>query len=221
MEIRIFPCNFIQVNTILLYDETGEAVIIDPGMATEEEQHQVAQFVNQHQLLVKSIIVTHPHIDHTIGCGWAVRTFAAPLLMHKDGLPVYEHNVAYGVAFNMDCTKEDFPQPDVFLKEGDRITFGHQELQVMEAPGHCAGSVLLYHKAEGLLFVGDLVFQGSVGRSDLPTGDSETLLESIRSKVLPLPDDTVIFPGHGPSTTLDAEKMDNPFFRIVLNRNNP
>ena len=216
MEIRIFPCNFIQVNTILLYDETGEAVIIDPGMATEEEQHQVAQFVNQHQLLVKSIIVTHPHIDHTIGCGCAVRTFAAPLLMHKDGLPVYEHNVAYGVAFNMDCTKEDFPRPDVFLKEGDRIAFGQQELEVIEAPGHCAGSVLLYHKAEGLLFVGDLVFQGSVGRSDLPTGDKEVLFESIRKKVMPLPDETVIYPGHGPATTLRDEKLMNPYFRMAL-----
>ena len=216
MEIRIFPCNFIQVNTILLYDETGEAVIIDPGMATEEEQHQMAQFVNQHQLLVKSIIVTHPHIDHTIGCGCAVRTFAAPLLMHKDGLPVYEHNVAYGVAFNMDCTKEDFPRPDVFLKEGDRIAFGQQELEVIEAPGHCAGSVLLYHKAEGLLFVGDLVFQGSVGRSDLPTGDKEVLFESIRKKVMPLPDETVIYPGHGPATTLRDEKLMNPYFRMAL-----
>ena len=216
MEIRIFPCNFIQVNTILLYDETGEAVIIDPGMATEEEQHQVAQFVNQHQLLVKSIIVTHPHIDHTIGCGWAVRTFAAPLLMHKDGLLVYEKNVAYGVAFNMDCTKEDFPQPDRFIHEGDSVAFGQQELEVVEAPGHCAGSVLLYHKAEGLLFVGDLVFQGSVGRSDLPTGDKEVLLESIRKKVMPLPDDTVIYPGHGPSTTLRDEKLMNPYFRMAL-----
>ena len=216
MEIRIFPCNFIQVNTILLCDETGEAVIIDPGMATEEEQHQMVQFVNRHQLLVKSIIVTHPHIDHTIGCGWAVRTFAAPLLMHEDGLPVYEKNVAYGVAFNMDCTKEDFPRPDVFLKEGDRITFGHQELEVIEAPGHCAGSVLLYHKAEGLLFVGDLVFQGSVGRSDLPTGDKEVLFESIRKKVMPLPDETVIYPGHGPSTTLRDEKLLNPYFRMAL-----
>lgn len=216
MEIRIFPCNFIQVNTILLYDETGEAVIIDPGMATEEEQHQMAQFVNQHQLIVKSIIVTHPHIDHTIGCGWAVRTFAAPLLMHKDGLLVYEKNVAYGVAFNMDCTKEDFPQPDVFIKEDDRIAFGQQELEVIEAPGHCAGSVLLYHKAEGLLFVGDLVFQGSVGRSDLPTGDKEVLLASIRKKVMPLPDETVIYPGHGPSTTLRDEKLMNPYFRMAL-----
>ena len=216
MEIRIFPCNFIQVNTILLYDETGEAVIIDSGMATEEEQHQMAQFVNQHQLIVKSIIVTHPHIDHTIGCGWAVRTFAAPLLMHKDGLLVYEKNVAYGVAFNMDCTKEDFPQPDVFIKEDDRIAFGQQELEVIEAPGHCAGSVLLYHKAEGLLFVGDLVFQGSVGRSDLPTGDKEVLFESIRKKVMPLPDETVIYPGHGPSTTLRDEKLMNPYFRMAL-----
>jgi len=216
MEIRIFPCNFIQVNTILLYDETGEAVIIDPGMTDDDERHQMVQFVNQHQLLVKKLIVTHPHIDHTLGCGWAVRTFGAPLLMHEAGLPVYEKNVAYGVAFNMDCRKEDFPQPDVFIKEGDSITFGQQELEVIEAPGHCAGSVLLYHKAEGLLFVGDLVFQGCIGRSDLPTGDKEVLFESIRKKVMPLPDETVIYPGHGPSTTLREEKLMNPYFRMAL-----
>ncbi|MBP5557417.1 MAG: MBL fold metallo-hydrolase [Bacteroidales bacterium] len=216
MDIRIFPSNFLQVNTILLFDETGEAVIIDPGMATEEEKHQLVKLVNDRHLIVKYLIVTHPHIDHTLGCGWAVRTFAAPLLMHEAGLPVYENNVAYGVAFNMDCTKEDFPQPDQFIKEGDRIVFGQQELQVMETPGHCAGSVILYHEAERRLFVGDLVFQGSVGRSDLPTGDHELLLESIRKKVMPLPDDTVIYPGHGPSTTLRDEKLMNPYFRMAL-----
>ncbi|MBR3578308.1 MAG: MBL fold metallo-hydrolase [Bacteroidales bacterium] len=216
MDIRIFPSNFLQVNTILLFDETGEAVIIDTGMTTEEEKHLLVKFVNDRQLIVKYLIVTHPHIDHTIGCGWAVRTFAVPLLMHEAGLPVYNHNVAYGVAFNMDCTKEDFPQPDQFIKEGDRIVFGQQELQVMETPGHCAGSVILYHEAEHQLFVGDLVFQGSVGRSDLPTGDQEVLLESIRKKVMPLPDDTVIYPGHGPSTTLRDEKLMNPYFRMAL-----
>ena len=216
MDIRIFPSNFLQVNTILLFDETGEAVIIDPGMATEEEKHQLVKLVNDRHLIVKYLIVTHPHIDHTLGCGWAVRTFAAPLLMHEAGLPVYNNNVAYGVAFNMDCTKEDFPQPDQFIKEGDHIVFGQQELQVMETPGHCAGSVILYHEAEGQLFVGDLVFQGSVGRSDLPTGDQELLLESIRTKVMPLPDDTVIYPGHGPSTTLRDEKLMNPYFRMAL-----
>lgn len=212
MEIRIFNFNAIQVNTFLLYDETKEAVLIDPGMGDERERASLKSFIEDNDLKIKYIIATHPHIDHVLGCGWCVKQFGAPLLMNEEGKNVYRHAVAYGVAFNMQCEKEDFPPADRNISDGETIVFGNQCLEILETPGHCAGSVSLYHRAAGLLFVGDLIFQGSIGRTDLPTGSSAALMESIQSKILPLPDDTIIYPGHGPSTTLSMEKSCNPYF---------
>lgn len=213
MQIQVFQNNPLQVNTYILYDKTREAVIIDPGMSTDSEKEAIAKFIKCNDLKVKYIIATHPHIDHVLGAGFSVKAFGAPLWMHEGGLQrVYSHCIAYGVAFGLDCEKEDFPQPDHFVADGDEICFGDETLTVLETPGHCAGSICLYHHASGSVFVGDLVFRDSVGRSDLPTGDMQQLADSIQNKIRPLPDSTIIFPGHGPTTTVEHEKNCNPYF---------
>lgn len=212
MQIKEFQFNFIQVNTYLLFDETGEAVIFDPGMDGPDEYHVLDDFICDNKLKIKYIICTHPHIDHVLGNGYCVKKYGAPLLMHEAGMKIYENAVAYGVAFNMQCDKSDFPMPDRYLNEGDEVLFGHQKLQVLYTPGHADGSISLYHPENDAVFVGDVVFQGSIGRTDLPTGNAQMLMRSIRTKILVLPEYTTIYSGHGPVTSVGLEKDTNPFF---------
>ena len=214
LKVKVFNFNMIQVNTLVLYDDTKEAVIVDPGMGTLFEQAALVDFVKDNLLEIKYIICTHPHIDHVLGNGFCVSTFKVPLLMHEAGMGIYTRSVAYGAAFGLDCEPSDFPTPDRFIREGDRIRFGHQELQVLYTPGHADGSVCLYVPASGCVIVGDVLFADSIGRSDLPTGNHAALIESITTKLMVLPDTTVVYPGHGPNTTIGSEKRDNPFLRF-------
>lgn len=206
LKIRVFECNPLAVNTYVISDQTGDAVIVDPGMVAEDEKAGVKKYITDNNLTIKYIIATHPHIDHVLGCGWSVKEFGAPLLMHEDGMPVYEKAVAYGVAFGLDCERDDFPEPDRYILGGDEIAFGNEKLKVLETPGHCAGSVSLYHPDDGIVFVGDLVFQNGVGRTDLPTGNALQLSNSIRNIIFQLPETTIIYPGHGLKTTVRYEK---------------
>ena len=214
LKIRIFVFNQIEVNTLVLYDDTNEAVIVDPGMGSFIERQELADFVLDNGLKIKYIINTHPHIDHVLGNGYCVDVYKAPLLMHEAGMDIYRQAFAYGAAFGLDCDRSDFPAPDRYLKEGDRITFGRQELQVLYTPGHADGSVSLYVLAAGCVIVGDVLFAGSIGRSDLPTGNHSTLIDSIKTQLMTLPDTTVVYTGHGPSTTIGKEKRGNPFLHF-------
>lgn len=214
LKIKVFNFNMIQVNTLVLYDDTKEAVIIDPGMDNDLDRKMLSDFVNDNALKIKYIINTHPHIDHVLGNGYCVDVYKAPLLMHEAGMAVYNRSIAYGAAFGLDCDKSNFPDPVQYLHEGDRITFGHQDLQVLYTPGHADGSVCLYSSAAGCVIVGDVLFADSIGRSDLPTGNHATLIESIKTKLMTLPEITVVYPGHGPTTTIGSEKRDNPFLRF-------
>lgn len=207
MTIRTFHFNPIMVNTLVLHDESGEAVIVDPGNCSSFEDAQLQDYVSSHQLTVKYIINTHPHIDHIAGNGWCVREFKAPLLCHQAGMPIYNKAYAYGAAFGI--MADNMPAPDRFLNEGDEIRFGSQCLQVLYTPGHCDGSVSLFDAANGYVICGDLIFEGSVGRADLPTGNMKTLLEMIKNKILPLGDDVIIYPGHGNTTSIGNERVNN------------
>ncbi|MBO4655258.1 MAG: MBL fold metallo-hydrolase [Bacteroidales bacterium] len=212
MSLEIFHFNALAVNTYLYYDETGEGIVIDPGMCDAQECASFLQFIDSNDLKIKKIIATHPHIDHVLGNGYCVSALHAPLLMHDAGMKIYERSVAYGVAFGMGCSQEDFPIPDYFLREGDEITFGHQKLEVIYTPGHADGSVCLLDRSHRLIFVGDLIFRGGIGRSDLPTGNSALLYQSIQNHIFTLDDEVTIYPGHGPETTVGFEKKYNPFF---------
>lgn len=216
MHIKTFQFNFIEVNTYVLYDETKEAVIIDPGMMTEKEENILDAFIRQYQLTVKYVAITHAHIDHVLGCGFCARKYNVPIWMHEAGLPIYESAVSYGVVCNLPCEKNNFPTINRFYKAGDILRFGNgQELKVLYTPGHADGSVCLYSEAERCVFVGDVLFEGSIGRSDFPTGNIRTLLESIRTQLLTLPDDTVVYPGHGPATTIGQERATNPYVKRI------
>ena len=215
MKIKTFVFNQIEVNTLVLYDDTKEAIIVDPGMGRLIERQELADFVIDNGLKIKYVINTHPHIDHVLGNGYCVDVYKAPLLMHEAGMDIYHHAFAYGAAFGIDCNRSDFPAPDRYIVEGDRITFGRHELQVLYTPGHADGSVSLYSPAAGCVIVGDVLFADSIGRSDLPTGNHATLIDSIKTKLMTLPDTTVVYTGHGPNTTIGSEKRDNPFLKGV------
>lgn len=212
MSIRIFHFNPIQVNTIVLSDnESGEAVIIDPGNCNLCEDSQLQEYIHEHNLLVKYILNTHPHIDHIAGNDWCVKEYRVPLRFHAAGMPIYEKAFAYAAAFGIE--QAAFPLPTTFIKEGDVIKFGHQQLEVLYTPGHCDGSVSFLNRAEKYLICGDLIFEGSVGRSDLPTGNGELLLQMIREKIMVLEDEITIYPGHGDATTVGNEKLNNPYLQ--------
>lgn len=211
MDIKTFHFNPIMVNTYILSDATGMAVIVDPGNCRAYEDEQIREYVSRKNLTVQYIINTHPHIDHIAGNPWCVAEYHPQVLMHEAGLPIYNKSLAYAAAFGMEVGT--MPVPDRFLKEGDEVEFGNQRLTVLYTPGHCDGSICLYNAAEKAVFTGDLIFEQSVGRSDLPTGNGNTLLQSIREKILPLPDDVVILSGHGDATTVGRERRHNPYIR--------
>ena len=212
MEIKTFHFNPIMVNTYILSDETGEAVIVDPGNCRMYEDEQIRDYVSDKNLKIKYIINTHPHIDHIAGNPWCVSEYHAELLMHEAGMPIYNKAFAYAAAFGLEVS--GMPVPDRFLKEGDEVAFGNQRLSVLYTPGHCDGSICLYNSENQFVITGDLIFELSVGRSDLPTGSESLLLQSIREKILTLPDEVTLFPGHGFPTTVGKERRGNPFIQM-------
>ncbi|MCR4964698.1 MAG: MBL fold metallo-hydrolase [Bacteroidales bacterium] len=210
--VRMFHFNPIMVNTLVLHDSTGEAIIVDPGNCQSYEDDQLKEYITHHQLTVKSIVNTHPHIDHIAGNPWCVETWPkARLLMHEAGQSIYNLAYAYAVAFGLNV--ESMPAATGFLKEGDTCTFGNQKLEVLYTPGHCDGSITLYDRNNGYLICGDLLFEESVGRSDLPTGNGDLLVEMVQKKIFTLPNETIIIPGHGPMTSVEHEKKYNPYIQ--------
>lgn len=209
LSIKIFHFNFIQVNTYILYDETKEAVIIDPGNYIKSEDEILSDFIEKEQLNVRYLINTHPHIDHIFGNSFGKKCFQSPLLMHEKGIPIYE--TADDYCSSLPFQRPDFPLPDKLIKEGEVITFGCQQLEAIYTPGHCEGSICLFDRKHKIIFTGDVLFEESIGRADLPTGNHQLLLQSIREKLLVLDDDTIVFPGHGDQTTIGKEKRDNPY----------
>src|SRR5215213_2050025 len=188
---------------------TREAVLIDPG----DEVPALLSFAQREKLAIKSILLTHAHVDHVTGVAAAKRTLGVPVYLHRDDLFLYERAVESGAMFGLRV--EPQPPIDVFYGPRDVITFGDYEVRPHHTPGHCPGGVCLQigHKGhEGKeLFVGDTLFAGSIGRTDLPGGDYDVLMASIRDVLLPFGDDAVVHPGHGPDTTIGRERRSNPF----------
>ena len=209
MEIKTFHFNPIMVNTYIVSDETGEAVIVDPGNCQTYEDAQIREYVASKNLKIKYLINTHPHIDHVAGNPWCVAEYHPQVMMHEAGMKIYKKASAYAAAFGLEVEK--MPDPDCYLQEGDEVTFGNQHLKVLYTPGHCDGSICLYSAENKVIFTGDLIFELCVGRSDLPTGNEVLLQQSIREKILTLDDDVTILSGHGDPTTVGRERNGNPF----------
>jgi glyoxylase-like metal-dependent hydrolase (beta-lactamase superfamily II) len=203
-----FPLGPFQANAYLLVGPSGtRAALIDPGLEVEA----VLDAVRRRGLTVEWILNTHGHLDHTAGNAAAKRGTGAPLAIHREDVVWLERLQAQGVAFGIQV--EDSPAPDVVLEDGQRLPFDGLTLEVLHTPGHSPGSVCF--RADDLLFVGDTLFRGSVGRTDLPGGSWEVLERSIRHRLLVLPDALPCWPGHGPETTLGEERRSNPFLAVA------
>ena len=200
---------FMKNGFIVACEETREAVYIDPG----DEVAGLLSFAERHALEVRHILLTHAHIDHITGVAAAKRALGVPVYLHRDDLFLYERAVEYGAMFGLKV--EPQPPVDVYYTSGQVITFGGYEARPHHTPGHCPGGVCLQIGKRGEagkeLFVGDTLFAGSIGRVDLPGGDYNTLIASIRNVLFSFGDEAVVHPGHGPDTTIGRERLTNPF----------
>jgi hydroxyacylglutathione hydrolase len=209
--IRHFVFNELEVNAFVLLDETGECIIVDPGCNTPEQCSMLSDFISAGSLKPVYVVNTHGHFDHIFGNAWVKDTYQCPLLIHEDDVHQLEYADKYGGIFGFSVGKT--PMPDGLLQEGKDVCFGNSRLEIIHVPGHSPGSIALYSAKDNFLICGDILFRGSIGRTDLPGGDHDLLIQGICSKLLCLPKDTVVWPGHGPKTTIGHEYDTNPFFK--------
>ncbi len=209
LKIKSFTFSPIQENTYLLYNEFNQCAIIDPGCYFDAEKEQMAGFIQQNGLKAEMLLNTHCHLDHVFGNKFVAETYGLTLHLHEKEKAVLEFAPASGLMWNMPF--DNYTGALIFLKEGDIIKLGNDELEVIEAPGHSPGHICFYCKAQNFLIGGDVLFQRSIGRTDLPGGNHQTLLNSINEKLFVLPDETVVHSGHGPATTIGEEKLENPY----------
>jgi len=207
--IKKFTFNPFDVNTYLLYDETRECVIIDAGCYGEEENAELSEFIEREKLIPVRQVYTHCHIDHFAGMVYVTDTYKIPPEIHEKAVPFIEKSQSIGTTFGFRMSRIIIP--DTFIQEGDVIRFGNSSLEVIYTPGHASGSVCFVNKEQKFVIVGDVLFAGSIGRTDFPTGDFKLLEDSIRNKLYTLGDDFTVYPGHGPTTEIGYEKENNPF----------
>jgi glyoxylase-like metal-dependent hydrolase (beta-lactamase superfamily II) len=210
MNIDILPINPWQENTYILSDETMECVIIDPGCLSPEERESVANFIADKGYKPVRLLQTHMHLDHVFGSKFIAEKYNLKLEAHKDDEFWGEQTVEYAANFGMQLDSNP-PAIGNYLNEGDVVSFGNSRLEVIHVPGHSPGGIVFYSKEEKIAIVGDVLFRESIGRADLPGGDFDTLVSSIKQKLLVLDDDVNVYPGHGPSSTIGHERANNPF----------
>lgn len=209
IRVSTFTFNDFAENTYILHDETGECVIIDPGCQKSTEQKELTTFIDSRKLKPVALINTHCHIDHILGNGFVADKYKLPLHLHEDELITMREAASWASLFEMSINEG--PERKIFISEGDIIQFGNSLLETFLTPGHSRASLSFYSKADKLVVSGDVLFNGSIGRTDLPGGDYDTLIFSIKNKLFSLSDDYVVYPGHGPNTTIGYEKLSNPF----------
>ena len=209
IQIKKFTFNPVQENTFVVYDETKECAIIDAGCYFDYEREELDRFIEDKQLKPVRLINTHCHFDHIMGITYCRARYKLQLETPADEAILVEHAVDSGDRFGIPMEPVD--APDSFFKEGDRLTFGNSYLEVIESPGHSPGGVVFYNPEQKILIAGDVLFYGSIGRTDLPGGSFEQLTNNIKTKLLTLPDETIVYCGHGPETSIGFEKKNNPF----------
>ena len=210
-QIKSFEFSPIQENTYLLYNELNECIIVDPGCYFDDEKQTLHQFVNDNHLTPKLLVNTHCHLDHVFGNKFVAETFKLKLHIHLLEQKLLEYAPVSGLTYNMPF--DNYTGDLNFIEAGQVITLGTDELEVLFTPGHSPGSVSFYCQKQAFVISGDVLFQNSIGRTDLPGGDHETLLNSIRTQLFVLPDETVVYSGHGNKTSVGEEKKNNPFFK--------
>lgn len=211
MKIIQFTFNPFSENTFLLYDETSQCAIIDPGMTDEEEDSVLFDAIEAQGLKPASILNTHCHLDHILGNASCASRYNIPLYAHRDALSSMD--IAPAASLMWGVPYRESPRPTKFLQEGEKIHFGNTTLDILFTPGHAPGHVVFVNHAKRCVIGGDVLFRGSVGRVDLPGSVASDLVCSIREKLYTLPEDYVVYPGHGPETTIGEEKRSNAFVR--------
>ena len=209
--IKIFVFNSFQENTFILYDENRNALILDAGCQTRIEQFEIIEFIDRQKLLPIELLGTHGHIDHILGNGFLKNKYKIPYRAHAGDMFLTESAVEQGRLFGLEIEKP--PVPDKYLTDKEQIHLGSSALEVIHLPGHSPGGIGFYCKAQNFIIVGDVLFNGSIGRTDLPGGNFDQLINCIQSRLMVLPENTVVYPGHGPQTSIGVEKSNNPFLR--------
>jgi glyoxylase-like metal-dependent hydrolase (beta-lactamase superfamily II) len=201
----------IQENTYVLYNEQKLAIIIDPGCYFEEEREELARFIDEQHLMPQILLNTHCHLDHVFGNKWVHETYGLNLHLHPAEKQVLDFAPASGLMWNLPF--DQYNGPFIELEPGKEIQLGDDKLAILFTPGHSPGHVCFYSQAQNFIIGGDVLFKESIGRTDLPGGDYDTLIKSIQQELLTLPEDTVVYSGHGPATQIGHEKKYNPFLQ--------
>jgi hydroxyacylglutathione hydrolase len=209
LKIKSFTFNPVQENTYLLHNEFKQCIIIDPGCYFDEEKEQIRTFISGNSLQPVMLLNTHCHLDHVFGNKFIAETYQLTLQIHEKEKLVLSYATTSGLMYNLPF--DNYTGEFIFLKGGDKISLGQDELQIIEAPGHSPGSICFYCVQQNFIIGGDVLFRGSIGRTDLPMGDHQGLLKNIKTKLLVLPNETIVYSGHGPATTIGEEKLTNPF----------
>lgn len=210
MTIKTFIFNPFQENTYLLYDESKEAIIIDAGCLYKNEEQILQNFIADNNLVLKRVINTHLHLDHQFGNRFLFDTYGIAPEAHADDEILNNTYERQLMVFGIDKAGKA-QKLKGYLSDNEIIKFGNSELTAIHCPGHSPGSLVFYSKSENCIFAGDVLFRGSIGRTDLPGGDYSTLIHSITNRLLVLPESTFVYSGHGPCTSIDYEKQHNPF----------
>ncbi len=209
ISIQSFVFGPFQENTYILYDETKECVIIDPGCYDNRERSILSDFIVSNNLKPVKLLNTHCHLDHVFGNGFIAEKYKLELEINKNDQVVLDSYLTMAKMYNLNA--EASPKPSHYIDEGDIIKFGNSKLEIVFTPGHSPGSITFYNQEEKFMIAGDVLFHGSIGRSDLPGGNHETLIKSIKNKLLPMGDAFKVYSGHGIATSIGFERVNNPF----------
>lgn len=212
LSVKAFTFNPVQENTYLLYNAEKQCCIIDPGCYFPEEEQELKKFIEKSGLQPVLLLNTHCHLDHVFGNKFVHDTWGLTLHIHGKEKPVFDRAEEAGRRWQLPF--ENYKGDLIFLKEGEKINLGNEEMEILFTPGHSPGSVCFYSEADKFVIGGDVLFNGSIGRTDLPGGDFNTLINSIQTQLFTLPDETKVYPGHGTLTTVGFEKMNNPFVKL-------
>ncbi len=211
LQIQGFVFNFASENTYIIYNENKNAWLIDPGNMNEQETKAIESFISENGLKIEKILLTHAHIDHVLGLQWAFDTFKVPVYMHQEDQEVLDMLQVSGMrfGFSVDPVKADI----TYISEGEVLDLDGEKFKIYHVPGHSPGSVVYHNENQSFMISGDVLFEGSIGRTDLYKGNHEQLINGIKNKLFILDDETQVFSGHGNPTTIGFEKEYNPFFK--------
>lgn len=207
--IQRFVFNEFQTNTYVLHDQTRECIIVDAACNSIAQWEELNTYIKNNNLIIKEMVQTHCHTDHLLGCHYVTDNYGIGYRIHSKGQFFLGFASDFGKAYQINVGK--IYDPIGFIEEGNTLAVGHSKLEVLYTPGHAEGSLCFYSPSEGFVISGDVLFKESIGRTDLPTGNYNTLKESIEKKLFSLPESTLVYPGHGPATTIGHEKLNNPF----------